>query len=235
MNQNQKKVKQESKKTRTPQKKQNTVQRKTQTATQQKKLPEPAKKHSSRLMTALLVRIVTIIMLCLVIFGGGFFFLKKITEVKVEKHHAMVERQLLYCQELVTSKSRYSDIITIKKANGMAKAYSIIKYTGIVRAGIPDIMDIGYTISRDGRKITLNLPEAQLLGNEILQQEVFDEKRSIFVPITTQEIFDEIELAKTEVENNLIEDGFLEEARQNAIKTLRQFMLACGFDQIIIK
>lgn len=191
------------------------------------------KKHP--ILTKVILRIVTIVLTAAICFSVSFFYFKRFTTVETESKTALVDRQLSYCQELVTAKYRYSDIITLKKSSGFAKSYSIIKYTGILRAGIADFTEITYDISIDGNKITLYIPQAELLGNELVKQEVFDEKTSIFVPITTQEIFDEIAQAQTDAAEDMIADGILEEARNYTIKIISQFMYALGFEEVIIK
>lgn len=190
---------------------------------------------ASRLVTKIILRIVTIVVIALILGAAAWFGLKKFTTVKYENKYALVDKQLSYCQELVTAKYRYSDIITLKKAAGWAKSYSIIKYTGVVRAGITDVTDVSYSISLDGKTITLEVPPAEVLGNEIVSQSVFDEKQSIFVPISTQDIFDEIERAKAEALEDMIAEGVLEEAREYAVRIIKQFMLALGFEEVKIK
>lgn len=190
---------------------------------------------ASRLVTKIILRIVTIVVIALILGAAAWFGLKKFTTVKYENKYALVDKQLSYCQELVTAKYRYSDIITLKKAAGWAKSYSIIKYTGVVRAGIADITDVSYSISLDGKTITLDVPVAEVLGNEIVSQSVFDEKQSIFVPISTQDIFDEIDRAKAEALEDMIAEGVLDEAREYAVRIIRQFMLALGFEEVKIK
>ena len=66
---------------------------------------------------------------------GAYFGRKKITEVKLAKKYMRIERQLVLCRELVTVKLRYSEIVSIKKrsALGVAKSYSIVKYSGVAR------------------------------------------------------------------------------------------------------
>ena len=183
----------------------------------------------------IVLRIISIIVIALVLACGGYFGFKKFTVVKSENKLALVDRQLSFCQELVTAKYRYSDIITLKKASGFAKSYSIIKYTGLIRAGISDITDISYSVSLDGKTITLSVPEAEILGNEVVSQSVFDEKQSVFIPISTQEIFDEIERAKTEAVEEMIAEGVLEDARDYSIRIITQFMLALGFEEVKIR
>ena len=197
-------------------------------------MEEKKTKKRAGLGTRILLRIVSIVVIVLILLCGGFFAFKRLSVVKTENKLALVDRQLSYCQELVTAKYRYSDIITLKKSAGFSKSYSIIKYTGLVRAGIADITDISYSVSLDGKTITLNVPQAEVLGNEIVSQSVFDEKQSVFVPISTQEIFDEIDKAKAEAVEDMIAEGVLEEAREYAVRVITQFMLALGFEEVKI-
>ena len=183
----------------------------------------------------IIVRVIVGIVIALVLLCGGYFGFKHFGIVRTESKIALVDRQLSYCQELVTAKYRYSDIITLKKSSGFAKSYSIIKYTGLIRAGIADITDVSYSVSLDGKTITLTVPPAEILGNEIVSQGVFDEKQSIWVPISTQEVFDEIEKAKTAAMEDMIAEGVLDEAREYAVRVITQFMLALGFEDVKIK
>lgn len=162
-------------------------------------------------------------------------FIKSFTKVKTETNAAMVNSQLIYCQELIVGQYRYSDVIALKKKAGLAKSYSIIKYTGIIRAGIKELKDITYDISQNGTEILVRIPPAEILGNEIINQEIFDEKQSIFVRITTQDIFEEIKKAKIQVEENLIADNLLDEAWHHAATTIEQFMYNLGFETVIVK
>lgn len=193
----------------------------------------PERKHIS-LFGRILLRIVTIltIVICLVVV---FHFMKqKYQNPTYETKYALVEKQLSYCQELVTLKYRYSDIATIKKSSGFSKSYSIVKYTGIIRAGIADITDISYNLSIDENKIFLKIPPAEILGNEIVKQDVFDENSSIFVPITAQEVLEEIKKSQDETCADLIAEGLLDDARNYAIRILTQFMKSVGFEEVII-
>ncbi len=206
----------------------------TQEKVKRTKRPKPAKRGIG-LFGRVVLRVVTILVLAALVLGGGYFGLKRFTAVKSESQLALVDRQLSYCQELITAKYRYSDIITLKKTSGFAKSYSIIKYTGLIRTGIADITDVSYSVSLDGKTITLSVPQAEVLGNEIVSQSIFDEKQSIFVPISTQEIFDEIDKAKDQALEDMIAEGILEESREYAVKIITQFMLALGFEDVKIK
>ena len=187
-------------------------------------------------LTKITVRIVFVLILAGLFCGGGFFAIKRISKVTLSTKHAMVEQQLSYCQELVTAKYRYSDIITLKKSAGFSKSYSIIKYTGLLRVGIADFTDISFKISNNGKALILHVPQAEVLGNDLVRQEVFDEKQSIFVPISTQEIFNEIDDARRTTAEEMLADGdLLNEARDYAVKILIQFLMPMGFDEVTVE
>src|SRR5574344_1288704 len=107
-------------------------------------------------------RIVTFflkIFFAIILAGGicalGFFGWKKFTQVQTEKLHSTVSKTLIQSAELCLYKMKYTDVIAIKKqaALGLAKSYSIIKFSGIVRAGIQNIDDVSFTISNGRRAI----------------------------------------------------------------------------------
>lgn len=192
-------------------------------------------KSVSPFFNKIIVRLVWIIILLVIFAGASYFAITKLTKVEKESKFAMIDKQLSYCQELVTAKYRYSDIVTIKKTSGFAKSYSIIKYNGLLRVGIADFTDISYKLSLDGKTVKIKLPEAEILGNDILKQEVFDEKDSIFVPISTQEIFDEIDNARFQTQEDMLAEGILEDAELYAQQIIRQFLLSLGFEKIVFE
>lgn len=196
-------------------------------------------KKEHPLLTKILLRITTIISLAsiaalvLIIFSSRVKSL--LLNPEKEVHEAMVTQQLLSVKELIVQKYRYSDIITMKKSLVFSKSYSIVKISGIIRAGISDVSKIEFKISDDGKSISLKIPAAEILGNDITEQSVFDEHLSIFVPITTQEIFDEIDHVRTAIEDEAVGDGLLKEADNDARKSIMQMMYALGFEKVLIE
>ena len=116
----------------------------------------------------------------------------------------------------------------------LSKSFSIIKYTGIIRIGIPDITQADFEVYNEGKGVKIKLPDVEVLGNDITAQEVFDESHSIFVPITLDDVFVEIERSKDSTLEELIDDGILKEARENAKKVVQQIMMAAGFEEVIV-
>lgn len=198
--------------------------------------PVPEKTHP--VLTKVLLRLTTIFTLAVLATAVFIILTWHIKNTffteKKEIHEAMVTQQLLSVQELITQKYRYSDIITLKKSLGFSKSYSIVKFTGIIRAGIPDLSKIEFKLSSDKKSIKLKVPKAEVLGNDIVEQAVFDEKRSLFVPITTQEIFEEIDSVRNSIAEEVVGEGLLEEADRDAHKVIMQMMYAMGFDAVQI-
>ena len=198
----------------------------------------PAAKNTHPVLTKVLVRLTTVVTLAVLATAVFIILTWHIKNTffteKKEIHEAMVTQQLLSVQELITQKYRYSDIITLKKSLGFSKSYSIVKFTGIIRAGIADVSKIEFKISSDKKSIKLKVPKSEVLGNDIVEQAVFDEKRSLFVPITTQEIFEEIDSVRNSIAEEIVGEGLLDDADRDAQKAIMQMMYAIGFESVQI-
>lgn len=179
-------------------------------------------------------KLIIILFLIALMMGFGYFGWKKGTQTVVEKKSVLVKDSLTYWQEFVTLKYRYSDIVSIKKSNFFTSSYTLVKYTGIVRAGIPDLTECDVKVSADGKKITIKLTDAQILGNELESQEVFDEQKSIFIDLSTSEVFTEIEKSREYALQDLLKEGILDDAKEYAKKILRQICITAGYEQIEI-
>ena len=197
------------------------------------KMNRPVRPRRS-LFSAILTKIIIILVLIMIMLGGGYYVYTKKFTPKEETHVLVVMNQLAYCQELVAVKYHYSDIVSIKKSIALSKSFSIIKYSGVIRIGIEDITLSDFEVFNDGKSIRIKLPDVEVLGNDITSQEVFDESHSIFVPITLDEVFTEIERSKNGTLEDLLSEGVLDEARENAKKVVQQIMMAAGFEEVII-
>lgn len=181
-----------------------------------------------------LTKIIIILLLLIILLGGGYYLFTKKFTPKVETNISVITSQLTLCQELVTVKYHYSDIIAIKKTVALSKSLTLIKYSGVIRIGIPDMLDCDFEIYNEGKGLKIKLPDVEILGNDITAQEVFDENQSIFVPIKTEEVFAKIDEAKEKTLEELIDDGILNEARENAKKVIQQIMISAGFEEVIV-
>ena len=212
----------------------------------EKKMGRKPRRHRERsVLSSILTKIIIILILLCSLVGGGLFAIKyfrssilqsPIAPVVTEKKSVIIQDQLLYCQEFVSMKYRYSDIVSIKKSTkiGFSKSYSIVKYSGIVRVGIADMSACTYVVSEDEKSVMVTLPAAEVLGNEIVSQEVFDEQQSIFVPITLDEVFTEIEKSREDALAEILSEGILTESREYAKKVVRQILMNAGFEEVTV-
>ena len=189
-----------------------------------------------KFLNTVLTKIIIALILAAAILFGGKFGWQKLGEIKTEKSSALVFRELKRCAELVTVKNTYSDIISIKKTRiaGLAKSYSIVKYTGVIRGGISDIKKAKFTVSERGRSVEVVLPPIEVLSNDISSIEIFDEGKSAFVSISAQEIMAEIRFNQESASAEILETGFLKEAQDQAVRITESFLFAAGFEKVSV-
>lgn len=197
-------------------------------------VPRRRRPRHHSVFSGILTKIIIILVLIMMILGGAYYVFTKKMEPKKEVSLLIVQNQLSYCQELVTVKYRYSDILSIKKSLGFSKSYSIIKYSGIIRIGIPDLSLCDIEVYNEGKSLKIKLPDVEVLGNDITSQEVFDESHSLFVPISLDDAFGEIERAKNSTLEELVDEGIMKDARENAKKVIQQIMMSAGFEEVIV-
>ena len=190
---------------------------------------------AANLATKVILRAVTIVLIAAAVFALAAFAFGKLQKVRVQNKRTAVERELAECAELVLYKMRYSDIITIKKREAIAKAFSIVRYEGVLRAGIENIRDAEVIVSPDAKSVVVKIPPTVLLGNDIQSQEVFDEQQRLFTRIGTQEIFDQIEIAKREAADEILADGLLDDADQRAKQVVSALLKPLGFRSVIVE
>lgn len=170
----------------------------------------------------------------------GFFYAKctKLMKVRTESMHQAVSRQILKVAELTTIKNKYSDIVCIKKSLPFAKSYAIVKYSAVMRIGIEDTSAISFEIKENadgGQQLTVRVPHCEILENSILKQEIFDEKTSIFVPISTQEIFEEIELSMADFALDAERSGLARQAEDHLEELVKMTFGSLGFESIHVE
>ena len=197
--------------------------------------PKGSKKKS--LFRRFFTKLFLWLLLLAIILVAALFLWQKFSTVEVEKKYALVSQELQRCSELTTVKITYSDIVTLKKSAvmGLAKSYSSVKFSGVIRCGIENLGDSRMYIDQDGKGITLRIPAAKVLGNDIQEISVFDEQQSIFVPITTQEVLDQVDFAREDTLQKMLDSGILAESEQQARALLTTILSNMGFQQIDIQ
>ncbi len=153
------------------------------------------------------------------------------TRTSTPEQSAMVLRRLLCCSRLAVLTSIYTDVVALKKSRiwGITRSYGIYRYTGQIDAGISRLEDCTFAIDQDRNSITVVLPEVTVVNHTLKSIEKFDEKNSVFCPISNTEIFEEIRRRQHESEQKLLECGLLHEAETRAQEVVTQLLAAMGY------
>ena len=194
------------------------------------------KKGSGMVIWWIVRKIVFPVLLVAALATGGWYAWKMLSARHVQKLHTTLETQVQKVAELTVLKNTFTDVVSIKasRIGGLAKAYSIVKYRGIIRVGIADVTKITIELSEDGKSAVVHVPASVILGNDIESEslEVFDEKKSVFVPIGTQEIFDEIKLDMQENESRIKAQGGLLDADVQVRALVESMVKTAGVEQV---
>lgn len=143
----------------------------------------------------------------------------------------LLDQKLEACRELVVTKYKYRDVVVPTASYGLSKSYAIIRFDGVIRIGIRDITQSDIEVYNNGKGVRIRLPFIEVLGNDIAEQEVIDELKSIFAPTTHSQVIDEINSRKDQVLQELIDENIYEEARKNAVSVVEQMVQAMGFEE----
>ena len=187
--------------------------------------------------TLRLVKFFVFLFVLLAALLAAYYGWKKFTKIQIERKYSTISSQIQEVAELTAIKYTYNDVVSIKKSavGGMSKAYSIVKYTGIIRVGIRDVSDIGINISPDGNSVSVKVPRSEILENALLSQEVFDEKDGVFVGVNTKEVMEEIKRAM-ESQLSQIKDSGIEKDADKKVKSLLESMIkGAGYESVSVK
>ena len=101
----------------------------------------------------------------------------------------------------------------------------IYSYDGVIKAGI-DFSEV--EVEKDDLKklVVVTLPKSKILSSEIDEKsfKLYDEKRSIFNPLSVTDVNDTIINLKEKAEADAVKKGVLERADKNAVTVLKNFL-----------
>ncbi len=188
--------------------------------------------------------IVLILLIILTLSILGVIVAGKRHSAPVMKEHIEVDTSIIFdkmekISELSTMKYYYSDVVVYKN-NKKLKEFDIpftqksflVKYDGYIKAGI----EAGSIriVSNDDEEIKLIIKNTKILDHVIDENSlyVYDEKSSLFNKLSFKDVIEQIASEKSNVENSLIEKGFLREADNNLKMYLESTLKDLGFQRI---
>ncbi len=190
------------------------------------------RRRGGHLLRRLMTLVVFAALVAVIVWMAPSVFSEK-TQVSSET----VEMELKNIGELATHAGYYTNVQVIKSARQifgvdipLTQSQFIFSYDGVVKAGV-DFADIEIGVDEGRGQIVVTLPEIKVLSNEIDLDslEIYDESNNIFHPLNIDDINVSLIEMQEESEAKAIENGLLENARENAEALLRG-MLAGFYD-----
>lgn len=173
----------------------------------------------------------SIVFLAVIVVGLGLFMktglgithLNKSNTIKMDfENIGELATQSAYCRQINVT----SDVRTLFGMDiPFTQSKYVYSYDVIIKAGF-DFAEIEPMIDEDNKIITIKMPAAKVLSNEIKDDslEIYLEKESIFTPITLTENNE----ARIELKNKAIKDAvannLFEDTRKNAELLLKSFI-----------
>ncbi|MBO4913652.1 MAG: DUF4230 domain-containing protein [Oscillospiraceae bacterium] len=162
-------------------------------------------------------------------------------EVHKEISAEIIQDGLKNIGELVTQEYNYTEVGTFESSQvtslfgynvtlpGTKSSY-IYSYDGIIKAGI-DFTQVAIEKDNDTKTITVTLPRSKITSHEFVDGsfELYDEKTSIFNPISIRDFDLSNSQLKVSAERKAIRKGLLTNANSNAESMIRSF-LQSGYD-----
>lgn len=162
------------------------------------------------------------VLLCAVVGTVCWFAGRGGVEETTELDAVVLENQLTGISELASVTYSYTNMAQFKNSSefyGMTVPFTtksfILTYDGVIKAGV-DLSAAEVRVS--GTAVTVKLPEAAILSHEIDEDsvEVFDEKTSIFNPLTVEDMAAFQADQKQAMEAKALDKGLLTEAAEKA-------------------
>lgn len=193
-----------------------------------------------------LVSILTIVF----VLTAGLFILNKTEIISIQTNKtsetALTQEKLVELSELATLKYEYSNVIISRTDRtipvpvfpdfNFAEAIKLIEYSGYLKAGT-DFSKVKPSYDKVSKRLLVKVPKSYILDNvvETEKTKVEDVKGNIFSDYPTQTIIDEINAHKKQLEEEKINNGFLEEADKRAELLLISHYSSNGYDDVIIE
>ena len=108
---------------------------------------------------------------------------------------------------------------------GAVEKMTTSSYTSVVKGKIPISIEFSEVkATKENNKIIITIPKAQMEDVVIDSIEFLDEKNNIFNPLGPEDTFKMEERIKKSMTENAINEGYLEEAEENAKRLIDNYM-----------
>lgn len=159
---------------------------------------------------------------------------------------SLVKDRVVELSEWTTLKYEYSNVIISQTDKSLAlpgisdikfaEAIKLIEYSGYLKAG-SDLSKLEVSHDKEKEQLFIRVPKAQILDNvaETETAVVKDIKGDLFSDYPTQKVFDDININKKQLEEEKIDQGFLDEADKRTKELLTSLISSMGHNDIVIE
>ena len=144
-------------------------------------------------------------------------------------NHSVVVDRVQKVAKLVSSETTLRDVVIYEDTWYGSTKRSLVVVTGKVLAGIN--LDIGSSVQIDekAKKITITLPQPQILGIEITEMKTYDEQRGLWNPFNAADRDALFQNAREQLEKTSRDLKITETARQSARELLEGMFTSSGY------
>ena len=199
-------------------------------------------------MRKLMKRIISVLVLIMIVVGVVFVLSNSdLIQIRSnrEAETTLVQDRLVELSEWTTLRYDYSNVIISRTDKTLsvlgneinyAETIKLIAYSGYLKAGT-DMSKVTITYDNTTKKVLASVPKSKILDNVVDTNKttVEDIKGNIFSDYPSQIIFDEINANKKQLEIDKIDQGFLDEADNRIHQLLTTFLIANGFEDVVIE
>lgn len=133
--------------------------------------------------------------------------------------------------ELSVLEYRYTDVMELNRKFLIGgTSSSLVRFSGVVKAGIADVSGVHAVWDRASDTVRIALPPSSIVSNEVdvSSIRIWDLKRNLFVPISTDLKIQEISAFRDKVASELEATGFLKEADDRAAEVIGSLFAGFG-------
>jgi hypothetical protein len=144
-------------------------------------------------------------------------------------NHSVVVERVQKVAKLVSSETTMRDVVIYEDTWYGSTKRSLVVVTGKVLAGIN--LDIGSSVEIDekAKRITISLPQPQILGIEITEMKTYDEQRGLWNPFNAADRDALFQTAREQMEKTSRDLKITETARESARELLEGMFTSNGY------
>jgi hypothetical protein len=211
---------------------------------QDPKRDRPQRRHDLGIVIALLAGSVVTLAI-LILFGRTLIGAlapapaPSVTPSPTPVSRAAVVQQIQRLSRLETSSYSVQTVVTAERPGGLfgigwQKVLIVVHVTVVAGIDLNKLQPENVTVSSDGKRIRLQLPDAEILSRYLDEgaTQLYDHQTGLFTQPDSSLVIEAQQMGASRVMQAACEDGIMKRATDDGQKALREFLLAVGFESV---